>query len=304
MKTSYLKVIVLTGLVCSTFFFLNYTTSTCATGTSQYRDICLPNVTSLTSTVKTNYGITRFYGKQLIIKNHAVLGSSQLDNKAMKEAAYLVYRMTQKKPELLTYLINNKIRSSIIDVYEHTLDVPEFSSLDPNWVFPDPARPWYERRGAGATLSYRATLGSEENILCSTQKTGSLYPPTGSTWPFYDIMRDDFGTESVFIHEFAHSLHLAIKNSNSALALKISNAFNSAKNAGLWKSTYAMTNVDEYFAETSQSWFNSNKKIPSGYALWGVHNQIWNRTSIKSYDPTMSAILYEVYGQSWVWNCP
>jgi alpha-glucosidase len=254
--------------------------------------------------VKSTYGITRFYTKQLLYKNHAVLSSGQLDNKALMEAAYLIYRMTQKKPALLTWLVSKKIRTSLIDVYEHTLDVPEFSTLPYSWVFPDPSRPWYERRGAGATLYYKSTLASEENILCSTQKTGSAYPPAGSTWPYYDIMRDEFGTESVFIHEFGHTIHLAIKNTDSALASRITSAYNNAKSKGLWKGTYAMTNVDEYFGETTQSWFNANKRIPEGYSLWGVHNKIWSRSSIKTYDPTMSAILDEIYGQYWLYTCP
>ena len=59
---------------------------------------------------------------------------------------------------------------------------------------------------------------------------------------------------------------------------------------GLWKDTYCITNKEEYFAETLQSFFNCNQYAETAN---GVHNSINTREKLKNYDPDMYQLLLE-----------
>ena len=58
--------------------------------------------------------------------------------------------------------------------------------------------------------------------------------------------------------------------------------------------------MDEYWAEGVQSWFDSNQKGPVGGN--GVHNEIWNRESLKQSDPELYKLLNEVFIADWKWS--
>ena len=70
-------------------------------------------------------------------------------------------------------------------------------------------------------------------------------------------------------------------------------AYNAALRRGLWARTYAATNPVEYFAVGTQAYFNQGKNGPVGGD--GVHNHIDTREELKRYDPTLYAILKEVF---------
>ena len=63
---------------------------------------------------------------------------------------------------------------------------------------------------------------------------------------------------------------------------------------GLWKDTYCISNKEEYFAETVQSFFNTNaySEEPDG-----VHNAINNRSKLQSYDPEMYDFLLAYFSE-------
>ena len=67
---------------------------------------------------------------------------------------------------------------------------------------------------------------------------------------------------------------------------------NHAKEKGLWTNTYALTNKEEYFAETVQSFFNCNRysETPNG-----VHNANNRREKLKLYDPEMYKLLLRYF---------
>merc|ERR1719370_1736360 len=61
---------------------------------------------------------------------------------------------------------------------------------------------------------------------------------------------------------------------------------------GLWANTYAMSTVDEYFAEGTQSFFNVNpySKTPNG-----IHGPTNTKPKLLKYDPVLYGLVKEVF---------
>ena len=58
----------------------------------------------------------------------------------------------------------------------------------------------------------------------------------------------------------------------------------------VWKDEYASTSLDEYWAEGSQFWFESNR-----LAVFGGR-RILDREDLAAYDPALYAALGQAYG--------
>jgi hypothetical protein len=82
---------------------------------------------------------------------------------------------------------------------------------------------------------------------------------------------------------------------------QLAEAFSNSKGTA-WKNTYAATNVDEYWAEGAQSWFDCNQKGPAGGN--GVHNDVWNREKLKAADPALYNLLSKVFVEDRIWRDP
>ncbi len=69
-------------------------------------------------------------------------------------------------------------------------------------------------------------------------------------------------------------------------------AYSNARRRGLWRSTYAMNTIQEYFAEGVQSFFDVNaySARPNG-----IHNHVNTRAKLRGYDPTLFRLLKEVF---------
>jgi len=68
---------------------------------------------------------------------------------------------------------------------------------------------------------------------------------------------------------------------------------------GLYKGKYASTNRMEYWAESVQSWFDTNRENDD------QHNHVDIREEVKEYDPRMAALLEEVFTDaSWRYMRP
>jgi len=97
--------------------------------------------------------------------------------------------------------------------------------------------------------------------------------------------------ETIFVHEFSHQILDAVRGADPALYARIEAAYMAAKAAGLWRDEYAMTTIDEYWAEGSQFWWDSNRlQVFDG-------RRILDHEDVAAYDPALYALLGEVYGQ-------
>lgn len=224
------------------------------------------------SSVPSSLKLPSFYKKYVNAGGIPIVASDKVPTAAFQRAYYIIANMLRGKPCIRKALAMSGIRMGIIGDKEVTLDMPEYSDL--NKAFP--GTDWNKRaRGLGATWVRPLTTGSEENLL--------LYP--NNRWK----------GEQIFLHEVAHSFFefgvRALKEGPTHQKT-LETLYADAKKKGLWKNTYAMTNANEYWAETVQSWFSDNidRDPPDG-----IHNNVNTRKELKSYDPKMAAFISKFF---------
>jgi hypothetical protein len=99
--------------------------------------------------------------------------------------------------------------------------------------------------------------------------------------------------ECIFIHEFAHNIHLrGLANVDATFDRRVKASYDAAMKAGLWKGKYASVNHHEYFAEGVQSWFDNNREDDHD------HNHVNTRVELLDYDPGLAALCREVFGDT------
>lgn len=206
-----------------------------------------------------------FYGKFLDAGGFPILSSSKVRDYALKEAGFLVSQVLSQRPDIKRAMALGGSRMVVMAWNELTTQVPEHAWLTP--------KDFWDRRARGLG-------GSETDPVCSCGEENLLSFPG-----------DPYATESITIHEFAHSIHLrGLKAADPTFDGRLKAAYDAALKKGLWKDTYAATNHMEYWAEGVQSWFDTNREKDSS------HNHVNTRAEIKAYDPTLSALLKEVLG--------
>jgi len=226
-------------------------------------------VTEIPTMVRQNLKLSEFYQKRVTIGGFSIVSSSKVSDFALKEAAYLIAKMTRKHPNYLQKLAENKVRFSIMARNEFTTDIPEHSDLSPA-VF------WDKRaRGLGATPARPAVSCGEENLLA--------------------IEGDPYKRENILIHEFAHALHsMAINDLDSSFQARLEKCFKQAIEEKIWEGTYAASNPAEYFAEGVQSWYECNR------ANDREHGFIDTREEVQKNDPRLANLIIEKFGEdSW-----
>lgn len=211
------------------------------------------------------YSLNAFYQKYCDANGIPVLGSNNVNKKAIIAAHQKAIRMMQSlDPAVIEAMISVNTRIAVMAKSEVTTDIPEHSDL--NTVFPD--TDWDNRaRGLGATLSRPASTVAEENLLCQAN--------------------DRYKGEDIFVHEFAHSIHvMGLRKTSQDFEDQLNSAFKASRVSGLWDNSYAATNASEYWAEGVQSWFNVNQSPQSG-----IHNEVNTRAELLKYDPVLHDLI-------------
>ena len=104
---------------------------------------------------------------------------------------------------------------------------------------------------------------------------------------------DDYG--SATIHEFAHTIHRILLK-ETEFNDRLINAYNHAKEQGLWGTSYVVENIYEYFAMGADIWFGES--IP-----WLRKYVDPSRESLREYDHHLADLLEEVFGdRPWRWT--
>ncbi|WP_421991670.1 glycoside hydrolase [Qipengyuania sp.] len=230
-------------------------------------------------------GAPPFYQKHVDAAGIPILSSSRVPDEALFAARDMMRGMLAHRPDLAAWLAANDYRVALIARDEALLDLPE----NAGWTKPgrdDPrltrceikhydvrigaktAREYWDERARG--IGGERMVGSEEDVL-------------GLPISRY------FG-ETIFVHEFAHNVLFAIQGADPALYARVEAAYANALANGLWFEEYTTTTVQEYWAEGTQFWFNSNRL----QAFEG--RQILNHTDLRAYDPQLYAVLAEAYG--------
>jgi cyclophilin family peptidyl-prolyl cis-trans isomerase len=224
--------------------------------------------------VRARLNLVPFYQKYVEVAGLPIVGSANVSDFALLEAAWVVRHEVGDRDDILREMAANNVRVAVMAWNEFTTDIPEHSRMKPK-VF------WDRRaRGLGATLQAPVVSGAEENLLG--------YP------------NDPYSTENILIHEFAHAIHgTARKALGPDFNERLRAAFKSATERGLYKGTYAGTNPGEYWAEAVQDWFDDNRQNDS------LHNHVNTRDELKEYDPELAKLVAEVLGDApWRYKKP
>ena len=208
-----------------------------------------------------------FYKKYVSANGYPIVASEQVNDYALKEAAYWVDQLLAQRPDVREAMIKHGSRLVVMAYNEFTTDIPEHSGLKPKEY-------WDARaRGLGGSTRDPVCSCAEENVLA--------YPG------------DPYVQESILIHEFAHNIHLCgLVNIDKTFDARLKATYRSAMDEDLWKGKYASTNRMEYWAEGVQSWFNDNRENDHD------HNHVNTRKELKEYDPGLAELCEEVFGET------
>ncbi|MCH8686654.1 glycoside hydrolase [Pedomonas mirosovicensis] len=238
----------------------------------------------LIQTPPSTLGLDPFYQKYVDAEGIPIVSSSKVPDAALLIARDIVNAALIERPDVRRELVRKGARVGIMAIDEGTMDLPEMR----DWKKPAPDDPrltrcekqfysqiaamtdreyWNGRaRGMGGTF----TTGAAENILGTP---GTKY----------------FG-ENILLHEFSHNILSAVKTADPELYQRVQKAYDAAMEKGLWKYSYSAVTIQEYWAEGTQYWFNSNKVFKSN----GV--TVASDEDLRRYDPALYAVLGEVYG--------
>lgn len=214
-----------------------------------------------------------FYKKYVDVNGIPLISSWRVPDSCFVAAHRTLYAMTSMlSPEIMAAMRKAKARVGIMARYEGTTDIPEH-----HYLVNDTALNWDLRaRGLGGDLNEPLTTCAEENILA------------------YQI--DKYHAEDILIHEFAHAIHLiGILQTEPDINERLEKLQADAKAKGLWKNTYAETDIMEYFAEAVQDWFNVNAEMDHPD---GKHNWVNTREELKEYDPEMFKLLSRYFPET------
>jgi hypothetical protein len=196
----------------------------------------------------------------ILVEGFPIVASAKVNPAALQEAAYIVRHMLRYRPDVLRTMAENRVRLVVMAHNEYTTDVPEHSDLEP-------ATYWDRRaRGLGATHQRPAVSCGEENLL--------------------QFPGDPYHTENILIHEFAHAIdEMGLRDVDEKFEDRLAETFASAQAEALWKDAYAMTNMQEYWAEGVQSYFGTNRENDHD------HNHVNTREELREYDPRLYALI-------------
>lgn len=219
-----------------------------------------------------------FYNKYCNARGIGIVASDEVDDLALQQAYYIINNILMPIPNVRNVLVADGHYIAIIGKDQEQTTLPEYAHMDSSY--------WDKRaRGLGGGRGNPVTSCGEENLLCLGNR------------------QDRYFRESILIHEFAHTIHLGGQGSDEdAFWEKLGTLYYQAREKGLWENTYAITNLEEYWAEGVQSYFNAN----IGSALGdGVHNYVNSREELAEYDPDLYMFIAEFFDHfEWDPTCP
>lgn len=227
-----------------------------------------------------------FYTRYLDAAGIPIAASDKVPAVALLFARDIVRDMLVERPDLRHWMMAYGLRVAIMAPDESTTDLPE----QRDWKKPARDSPvltrckrkhydvrigaltdkqYWDRRARG--MGGMLTSGATENLLAIP---GTRY----------------YG-ENIFVHEFSHAILNAVAQVDPLLYGRVARAYAAAMAAGLWKGEYGSTTVQEYWAEGTQYWFNSNKVARFGPVT------VLSDVDLRRYDPALADVLREVYGE-------
>lgn len=226
--------------------------------------------------VTLEMNVPSHYTKIIFADQYPIVGSREVNDYALKEAAFLIRRMFSHRDDLRIAMIASGSRMCVMGHDEFTTDLPEHRSLANRSPIPGvDGRDYWDARARGLG-------GSEDDPYCSCGEENLLGFPG-----------DPYSAENILIHEFAHNIHLrGMNNIDPTFDDRLQRTYQQAMKKKLWEHKYASVDRYEYFAEGVQSWFDDNREDDHD------HNHVNTRAELVEYDPGLAAMCQEVFGET------
>ena len=227
-----------------------------------------------------------FYRKYVDAQGIPVTASARTPDAALFAARDIVDAMLSRRPDLRRQLIAMGERVGAMAPDEMTTDLPE----QRDWKKPiiaDGRLTFCERQ------NYLAIVNMSDREYWNTRARGmgGLYTTVGAENLLATPGAVYFG-ENILVHEFSHAMLRAIEQADPKLYARVQAAFENARARGLWKGSYAMQNLQEYWAEGAQFWFNSNMAYRRGALT------VLNAQDLKTYDEPLYDALARAFPAS------
>jgi hypothetical protein len=236
-------------------------------------------VAAVVGPVPESLNLDPFYKKYVDANGIPVVSSERVPDAALLVVRDIITTMLLTRPDLRASMIERGWRTGVIAETEMTMDIPEYMDFKaPGAPRDEPMtqadRDYHANRSRG--MGGNPTTGAEENLLG--------YPGTR------------YWGEHIFVHEFAHAIHSAIRRVDPGMAQEIKDAYDAAMAAGKYigadsgRKHYGATNDSEYWAEGVQWWFYSNY----GECFTG-NIIVESPKDLEAYDPTLFELLGRVF---------
>jgi hypothetical protein len=231
-------------------------------------------VTAVPEAVRGELDLDPFYEKHVDASGLSVLGSDEPSDESLLLACKLLNNMLSQRDDVRQELIRRKARFAVIGKDEGTADIPEYGYRDGPQEDIDYIN--QRARGLGGIV---ASCG-EENILCLA---GDRYP-----------------RESICVHEFSHTISTyGLYSAEDGFEDTLEAAYDAALASGILDDSYRNSNLQEYWAEGVQDWYDTNdwSDPPNG-----IHNAVNTRVELQAYDPTLYALIADVFPVDVAWG--
>jgi len=229
-------------------------------------------------------GLDPFYQKFVDAGGIPVIASAKVPDTALLIARDIVLAETANRPDLRRAMASGGARVGVMAIDEGTMDIPE----QRNWKKPaldDPRLTQCERKNYDKI----AAMTDAQYWNGRARGMGGHYT-TGAAENLLGVPGTRYFGETILVHEFSHNILSTIKTVDPELYGRVDRAYKHAMASGLWKGDYASVTVQEYWAEGTQFWFNSNKLFDDGEG-----HKVLSDRDLLAYDPMLYSVLEEVY---------
>lgn len=230
-------------------------------------------------------GLDPFYAKYADAQGIPVTGSRLVPDEAMFAARDIVVSMLWYRRDVRDELVRQGARVGVMAISEGTMDLPE----QRDWKKPaidDPRLTKCEVRDYAKTI---ALMTDSQYWNARSRGMGGLFT-TGAAENIMGIPGTRYFGENILVHEFSHNIMNALRTIDPQLITRLVAAYAHAREKRLWQGAYMANTLEEYWAEGTQFWFNSNKAYITD-ALTVV-----NAEDLQAHDPELYGILAQVYG--------
>jgi hypothetical protein len=242
--------------------------------------------TMLIKTPPKELKLDSFYQKYTDAFGIPVVSSKNVSSNSLLIARDIINYMLLKRPDIRKVMIEKGARLSIIGQHEMQTDLPECRdwkkpALTDKRLTPK-ERENYNQPGGIASMSDRGYWDQRARGMGGIQTSCAEENLTGIPGTRY------YG-ENIMVHEWSHNVMYCLETADPELFKQIDQSYKAALAKGMYKGQYASNTVAEYWAEGSQWWFWSN------YEFYDGQTRVQSPEDLKSYDPSLYAILDKVY---------